>query len=963
MTIGRPFALAALPVFVIYLLIAAPTHAQPQAKPGAQAQLQAPVPAQHQPQLQTPAETEPAILHSRPDRVIAALDNRLIIVAQRFDAAPVVSVQTWIKTGSIYEQEHVGAGLSHFLEHLLSGGSTSNRPEAQSNAMLGQMGAATNAATSLDTVRYYINTTSQNTGEALALMTDWMRNNIVAQAEFEREQQVIQREFSMGAGDPGRIFWKLTQQARYVAHPARHPTIGYLDEFLSVTRDEIEDFYHRMYVPNNMLVVVVGDIDPQAVVKQAGQLWGDAKLGKLPKLSFPIEPTLDKPTEAQGIADVRRPRVRLMFPGVKLQSEHDYALDLLAVTMGQGEASRLVQRIRNQQQLVNDISSYNMSFSWGEGGFGIDAELAIDADADDAAISAAVAKLRTAVLEQIEQVRTTPIDQAELDRARRVTMSYIVQANQTAEGIASRLASDLIHTGNPDYRTHYADAIAKLTPADLQAAARAILRSDRLITVVLKPQPDGYEPTPIKREQSAELDLPAEPIDLDNAGLIEQIRKHTADDQSQLADVGIEPAVRVELDNGLTVLLQRSTFVPAVAMQYYTKGGLLRETIDTAGTTNAMAAMLTRGTSKYSADELAGLIESLGASLRANCGNNTTYVTASALRDDFATMFDLMAHVMTEPTFPEDQWQLLQPRLLAAIDRQGDRWSGELRQEFRKVYYGDHPWSQTTLGSRGVVSKLTTEDLKGAHGTAFDPASSVLAITGDFDIEHAKSLIEASFGKWRGAGGAAFEPPMTTHPGAMLVQVPTAKPVTAVQIAYGPGIDRASPDYAGMQVLSRVIGDFPAGYLQQALRGEGPGLVYASWAGAVTGIVPGYFSVVFNTLPDSAPEALSRSLAVIDRVKNEPIDDTTLARAKAKVLTTEFFSRQSNADRAANAALDMLYGVDDLTGEAFEKAVLAITADTLRELANARLTDPSIVIVTNKPIAPDKLIEIQRPRE
>jgi len=221
-------------------------------------------------------ETPMTVLDQRQDRLIVTLPNRLIIAAQRVPAAPVVSVQAWVKTGSIYEQEHVGAGLSHFLEHLVSGGTTENRTEARSNALLGRIGAQTNAATSLDNVWYYINTTSEHTDTAIDLLSDWLQHNLVLESEYTRERDVIRSEFKMGDADPGRIFWKLTQRARYDAHPARHPTIGYLDEFLTISRDEIHDFYKRMYVPNNTVFVVAGDIDPRKVVDQVARRWKDA---------------------------------------------------------------------------------------------------------------------------------------------------------------------------------------------------------------------------------------------------------------------------------------------------------------------------------------------------------------------------------------------------------------------------------------------------------------------------------------------------------------------------------------------------------------------------------------------------------------------------------------------------------------------------------------------------------------
>ncbi|MDP6058379.1 MAG: pitrilysin family protein, partial [Pirellulaceae bacterium] len=282
------------------------------------------------------SSSEYQVLQERPDRLLVELPNRLLVIAQELQTAPVVSAQVWIKTGSIYEQDNAGAGLSHFLEHLVSGGTTKNRSEAESNAILGSIGAQTNAGTGLSTVQYYVNTTAAHAAEAIELLSDWMQHSVISGDEFHRERDVIQREFQMGQGDPRRVLWKLTQTARYRFHPARYPTIGYLDEFLRIGRDEIYEFYRLMYVPNNMVFVVVGAIDKQQIVDQIARLWADSKPGDLPDLKFPIEPPLVEARHLAGTADIKKSRLRLAWPGTRLGADGDYALDLLGVVLGQG---------------------------------------------------------------------------------------------------------------------------------------------------------------------------------------------------------------------------------------------------------------------------------------------------------------------------------------------------------------------------------------------------------------------------------------------------------------------------------------------------------------------------------------------------------------------------------------------------------------------------------------------------
>ncbi len=432
------------------------------------------------------------VLEQSDSRMIVQLPNGLVVIAQDVPTAPVVSVHCWIKTGSIFEQQHNGAGLSHFLEHLASGGTTSNRTEAESSAILGSIGAQTNAATSSDTVRYYINTSSEHWGEAIGLMSDWMQNSAIDPAEYERERSVIQREFEMGRGDPNRIFWKLTQQVRYRAHPLRHPIIGYIDEFMTVTRDELHAFYKQMYVPNNMVFVVAGDIDPRNVVTEVALLWKDAEAGELPEMSLPIEPKPTEGLEIVGHADISRPRLRIGWPGTSLGGEHDYELDLLARVLGQGDLSRLVKTVRDEQRLVTSVSAYNYSMVWGEGMFGVDAVIA-PAPGSEADTEDQIDKVKVAILKEVYRIRDEGVTEDELARAKSQTVAEVVRSAQTVEATASRLASDFIGMGDPDYLLHYAEAIEEITPARVKAAAEAIIEDDHTLTVVMLPskEPGG----------------------------------------------------------------------------------------------------------------------------------------------------------------------------------------------------------------------------------------------------------------------------------------------------------------------------------------------------------------------------------------------------------------------------------------------------------------------------------------
>ncbi len=894
-----------------------------------------------------PAEIkEYMVLDERADRLIVELPNRMVVVAQELPTAPVVTAQAWVKTGSIFEQEHVGAGLSHFLEHLLAGGSTSNRDEQASNAVLGRIGAQTNAATGQDNVRYYVNTVSENTDDAIDLVSDWMQNALVTETEYARERSVIQREMEMRNSRPNIILWKLTQLARYQVHPARDPIIGYLDDFMTITRDEIYDFYKRMYVPNNMVFVVVGDIDKQAVVDRVAALWSEVPAGELPEVSLPVEPAIDGPREITGHADLQIPKLRLIWPGTKLGAEGDYELDVLAMVLGQGESSRLKRNIRDGLRLATSISAHNSSSVWTEGYFAVTAE---PTDRE-----ASLDELKAALLAEVAALRDEPVTRAELDRAKRKVLADIAQNNQTAEGVASTLAWEVISMGEPGYLKRYAEAVQSLTAEDMQAVAKKYLTDDRLITIELLPKQEGQDddilltkrqPPPI---DSSEVEHRA--VELDNEAMIRRLSENLASATDDSAGIEVDKPVTYKLDNGLTVVVQRSTVVPAVAMQLFWPGGLLADEPGRQGVANAVASMLTRGTKNLTADQIAEAVEDLGATLGATGGNNTAYASATALRDDWPVVLKLLGEVTTEPAFDELEWDKLKTRLLAAIDREGETWIGELRRAFRSEYFDDHPWSSVTLGKREVVESLTAEDLRAFHTAHLNASQVVLSVVGDVDPQAVYEAANQVFGSLPAHTDQIFEPLTPKTPEAKIVQVQTPKPATAFYIGFGPGVSRDDPAYPALAVLTTVMSDFPAGWLEQELRGRGPGLVYSVGASAWAGLVPGYTAVIFNTSSPQAVEALQRTMSVIRRAKAGDFDAADIQRAKAKVLTREFFGKQSLGDRAMLNALDVVYGLNDPGSMKFLKAVSETDAATLKRMAEKHLNHPVIVILTNTPL-------------
>src|SRR5205807_1449702 len=217
------------------------------------------------------------------------LPNGLTIIVQEDRSAPVASVQAWCATGSIYEDQHLGAGLSHILEHMLFKG-TKTRSTNEIAQKIQGVGGYINAYTSFDRTVFWIDVPKDGVSTALDILADAMVNSTLPPEEYQKEQEVIRREFAMGMDDPDRMTGLLLFATAYQRHPYRFPVIGELEIYNQLTQEQVMQYYKTRYVPNNLTFIVVGDVDAEKVRQQLADLFKPYSEKSLKPLFIPTEP-------------------------------------------------------------------------------------------------------------------------------------------------------------------------------------------------------------------------------------------------------------------------------------------------------------------------------------------------------------------------------------------------------------------------------------------------------------------------------------------------------------------------------------------------------------------------------------------------------------------------------------------------------------------------------------------------
>ena len=249
---------------------------------------------------------------------VETLPNGLEILVREDPSAPVVSLQGWCRSGSIHEGDWLGAGVSHFLEHMLFKGA--GRRDANEIAQTVQaQGGYINAYTSFDRTVYWIDAPSSGTMTCLEVLCDVIGDATLPEDEFENESDVIRREIAMGDDNPDQVLSKLFFRTAYAVHPCRYPVIGHLDLFNQLRREDLYTYYRERYSPDNLFLVVVGDVVAEEIIAKIGEKLGGLARRRRSPLILPAEPPQRGPRHEEVAFPTELHRERLLGSALRVR--------------------------------------------------------------------------------------------------------------------------------------------------------------------------------------------------------------------------------------------------------------------------------------------------------------------------------------------------------------------------------------------------------------------------------------------------------------------------------------------------------------------------------------------------------------------------------------------------------------------------------------------------------------------
>jgi len=830
----------------------------------------------------------------------AGLDNGLKVVLKENHASKVVTAYLSVRAGTIYEGEYLGSGIAHLTEHIVSGGSTRKRTEAQSEKILDAIGGVSNAYTSRDYITYFISTTSEDTDKIIDLLADWATNCLIAEKEFQRELAVVKREQSMRSGEPGYLLHTSALENVFKVHPTRFPIMGYSSLLSRIKREDVEAHYKGTHNPANMVLVVVGDFEEEEVLRLIIEAFKQAERRPLPAVEFASEPLQLGLRRREIEAPVSVSYLRMDFRTVPLFHDDLYPLDVASFILSRGASSRLVRRIRDELKLVSAIETWSVTPPYDAGYFAVYAVLKPE-------------KLRAAeaaILEEIYALRQDLVSEEELAKAQAQMAAELFYETETATGEARVLARDMMSAHNPNFSKYYVENIQKVKREDVRRAAQAYFRPRSLSITVLKPQ-----------------GLPAAAGEFAPPEEVSKVKK-------------------IVLDSGIRVLLKRIPYTSTVSLQAYFLGGVRLEDETEAGLSHLTAQMLLKGTEKRSGLEIARALETRGGEIIASSGNNTFYFSARVLKEDFPLGIEILADCIKNSTFPEEELEKVRERTLIGLRAQKDDAMAAGLRFFRENFFKVSPYRKDSLGREETVAGFTRQDLISFYSRYAHPANVVLAIFGDIDLSRAEKVVRENFADFEGEGTLSLpripsEPPLTQN---KRVQTTSEKEEAVVFIGFpGMAFEMRNDRYA-MDVLDAVISgiNYPGGWLHNELRGRG--LVYVVHAYNFVGLEPGYFGIYALTQPEAVDEVVRVVDEAIERIKTQDVALEELRRAKTICVTNFVMEHQRAQDMARVAALNELYGLGYDFGDAYTKGISEVEPEDIRRVAQKYLTRRLVAI-------------------
>jgi len=417
------------------------------------------------------------------------LDNGMKVVVREDHRAPTVAHMVWYKAGSI-DEVNGKTGVAHVLEHMMFKGTKQLKP-GDFSKKVAAVGGKDNAFTSKEYTAYFQQVGKEHLEKMMALEADRMTNLQISKEEFDKEIQVVMEERRLRTEDqPDALMHEQLIAAAFANSSYRHPIVGWMDDLKNMTYEDAQEWYQKWYVPNNAVLVVVGDVNPQEVYRLALQYFGPIKARPLPvrKPQNEIVQLGTKRITVKAVAKTPDIAMAWKVPRIvpeKLDSVEPYALDVLVSILDGHDNARLNKAIVKRARLADAINASYDALGRGPQLFSIGV---IPANGQS------FEKIEVTVKEVLRDIAERGVTDAELNRVKAHLLASQIYKRDSVFGQAMEIGMDEMSGISWKNVDQLIANLQNVRSDDVRQVIQKYLIDDNLTVAVLIPQPSDGKP-------------------------------------------------------------------------------------------------------------------------------------------------------------------------------------------------------------------------------------------------------------------------------------------------------------------------------------------------------------------------------------------------------------------------------------------------------------------------------------
>ncbi len=836
------------------------------------------------------------------------LDNGQTVVIQEVRNNPIVTIDTWIKTGSIDETE-TNSGVAHFLEHLFFKG-TKTHSTGEFDKILETKGAITNAATSKDFTHYYITLPSKDFDLAMELHADMLLHPMIPRNEMEKERKVVLEEINKDTNSPSKIMYENIDSMLYKNHPYKRRVIGKSDVIETISREKVLEFYNNHYAPSNMVTVVIGDVDSNHALNKIKEVFNEP-YKKQEKVIYPKDPQLTEQNKKVDYIDTQSGYLLIGFKGTSITDKDSYAMDILSTILAEGRSSVLNQVLKEKKRLAFSVSSGNLT-SKDDGIFYISANFAPDK----------CKQVQDVIFEEIKRIQNNGVTEEQLKLAKNIIERNTYYSRESVSNISNEIGYTMALTGDIKYYDNYLNNIKSVTKEEVKRVANKYLGINHSAISIILPQ--GSENIPISHNKTHSLG---------GANLVNQ------NDFTQ----------KYKLTNGSTLLYTPNTINDIIAISIDIKGGKLLEKIN--GTAVITGAGMLKGTKNYSPVELAQILEDNGIKISPASGADTFSISILTTKDQYEKTLELLDEIVNNAVFDEVEIGKIKSDKMAQIKANNDIPLKVAMEKYREMIFPNSSYSISSNILEKNIPNITRSEILEYYNKVFDPKNMIISINGNVDKDKTISEFNRIFPVKNNTKEFVYEDyknsvPILSTPKETIQNMPSTQTAWILLGWQTDGIINQK-DFVTLQVIDTLLGSGMSSRLFKSLR-EKEGLAYQLGSGFSPHYLKGSFLLYIGTNPQTLDKAKEGLFEEIKKLKTQYVTDKELQDAKEKLIGNYIISLETNLEKATNIggyeALGLGYDFD----KKYIEMINSVTDCDILEVANKYFNNNYVLSIVTK---------------